>query len=99
MKRPPPVFRNKLKYQRNCIFQFPITSGDHPMRNRFHYTALNFRRGLLPLALLFVTLSIFSASQLVPGSRAQKTQKVSPAPSAHSASGAPSIVYPETKKV
>jgi len=69
------------------------------MRNSSEYNTLSFRRGLLPLAILVIALSILSVSQLVPGSRAQKTQKVSPASSAHSASGAPSIVYPETKKV
>src|SRR6185503_15613704 len=69
------------------------------MRNSFQFPALSFQRALLPLAIVVVTLSILSASQLIPRTRAQKTQKMSPAPASENVSGAPSIVYPETKKV
>jgi len=69
------------------------------MRNSFQFPALSFQRGLLPLAIVIVTLSILSASQLTPRTRAQKTQKMSPAPATENVSGAASIVYPESKKV
>jgi prolyl oligopeptidase len=46
-----------------------------------------------------MTLSMLSVSQLVPRTDAQKTQKFSPAAATENASGAPGIVYPETKKV
>ena len=67
-------------------------------RNSFQLPALSFQRGLLPLALMVLALSILSISQLVPGSRAQHAQKMSPAPASDSASGSPSIVYPVTKR-
>ena len=68
------------------------------MRNNFQFPALGYRRGLLPLAIVVVTLSILSVSQLIPRTGAQKSQKMSPAPANENVSGAPSIVYPESKK-
>ena len=68
------------------------------MRNSFQFPAPGYRRGLLPLAIVVVTLSILSVSQLIPRTGAQKTQKMSPAPASENVSGAPSIVYPESKK-
>jgi len=68
------------------------------MRHSFQFSALGYLRGLLPLAIVVVTLSVLSVSQLIPRTGAQKTQKMSPAAATENASGAPSIVYPETKK-
>ena len=69
------------------------------MRNSFQFRSLNFRRVLLPLAVMALAVSVLSVSQLIPDSSAQKAQKLSPAAATENSSGAPSIVYPESKKV
>ena len=69
------------------------------MRNIFQFPTLSFQRVLLPLAIVALALSILSVSRLTPQSRAQVSQKMSPAPAASGDMGSPSIVYPETKKV
>ncbi len=58
----------------------------------------SFPRTLLSLGIVALALSALSVSQFTPQTRAQKTQKMSPAPATEGTSGAPSIVYPETKK-
>ncbi|MGH9931924.1 MAG: hypothetical protein ACREA9_22215, partial [Pyrinomonadaceae bacterium] len=67
-------------------------------RNSFQFLVSRFQRGLLPFAIVALALSVLFVSRLTPQSRAQQGQKMSPAPAGDSASGAPSIVYPETKK-
>ena len=48
------------------------------MRNSFQFPAPGFQRGLLPLAIVLVTLSILSASQLIPRTRAQRRRRCRP---------------------
>src|SRR5258706_15027344 len=68
------------------------------MKNSYRFPARGFQGGFLPFALVVLTLSILSISQLIPRTSAQKTQKMSPAAASENASGGPSIVYPESKK-
>ena len=68
-------------------------------RNNFVSLFLSFQRELLAVALLALSLSIFSISQLTPQSSAQTGQKMSTAPATDSGNGSRGIAYPETKKV
>jgi prolyl oligopeptidase len=65
-------------------------------RSNFPFPSL--QRALLPIAIVALALSMFSVSQFTPLTRAQNQQKMSSAPAANSATGSPSVVYPDTKK-
>src|SRR6266566_7045582 len=67
-------------------------------RNTFQLLTSTFQRGLLPLAIVALALSLVSVSQLTPKARAQTGQKMSSAPAANDTSGSAGIVYPETKR-
>ncbi|HUS08852.1 MAG TPA: prolyl oligopeptidase family serine peptidase [Pyrinomonadaceae bacterium] len=68
-------------------------------RNNFVSLFLSLQQEFLAVALVALSLSIFSVSQLTPLSSAQTGQKMSPTPAANSENGSPAVVYPETKKV
>lgn len=67
-------------------------------RSSLQFLVSSFLRGILPLAIVALALSIFSVSRLTPQTQAQKAQQMSPAPAAGGETGSPSIVYPATKK-
>ena len=67
-------------------------------RSSLQFLVPTFPRTFLSLAIVALALSAFSVSQFAPLTNAQKTQKMSPAAATEGTSGAPSIVYPETKK-
>jgi prolyl oligopeptidase len=68
------------------------------MKKSFRFAALSFPRGVLPLAIVILALAALSVSQFTEKTRAQKTQKMSPAASSENGAGPPSIAYPITKK-
>jgi len=67
-------------------------------RNSFASLFSSFQRAFLPVALVALVLSIFSASRLTESSSAQTGQKISTAPAGASGNGSRAVVYPETKK-
>ena len=68
------------------------------MKKNAQFLILGFQRGLLPLAIVALALSLVSVSQLTPKARAQTGQKISSAPAANDTPGSAGIVYPETKR-
>src|SRR5258706_12257104 len=100
MLRLPHGFHSEFQNQLSTQLKFPVrnTSGDSSMRNSYQFPARGFQRGLLPFALVVLTLSILSISQLIPRTSAQKTQKMSPAAASENQSGGPRMVYPGSKK-
>ena len=62
------------------------------------FTVHSFPRAFVSVAIVALALTVLSVSRLTPQTRAQKGQKVSTAPAGEGTSGAPNIVYPETKK-
>src|SRR6185295_2576537 len=99
MQRLLTVFRTEFPVS-NAIafFRFHRTSGDDLMKkkNSLEYLFSRLQRGLLPLAAFALALSVLSISQLTPQTRAQAGQKMVPA--RDGGSGAPSIVYPASKR-
>ena len=67
-------------------------------RNSLQFLVSSFQRSLLLFAIVALALSVLSVSQLTPQTRAQQGQKMSSAPAAGATSGAPAIVYPESKR-
>jgi prolyl oligopeptidase len=67
-------------------------------RNNFASLFSSFQQALLPVALVALALSIFSASRLTERSLAQTGQKMSSAPAGASENGSRALVYPETRK-
>jgi prolyl oligopeptidase len=67
-------------------------------RNALKFLVFSFQRGLLPLALVALALSILPTPQVAPLAQAQGGQKIS-APSADGTSVSPRLVYPESGKL
>ena len=66
-------------------------------RNNFQLLVSGFQRGLWPLAILAIALSVLSGSYLTPQTQAQGGQKMSMAPAPETSSGS-TLVYPPTRK-
>ncbi|MBC8032365.1 MAG: S9 family peptidase [Pyrinomonadaceae bacterium] len=65
-------------------------------RSSLQFLSPGFLRRLLPFAIVALALSVLSVAQLAPLTRAQDGQKISAA--ATNGTGAPSIVYPTSKR-